>query len=180
MKKTILLFVLLGLSFGVRAQEKEIVSLVPEQRKNDIMISPFPTILTAYINLSYERLLSADSGLGLDAIVGINKEVKATQFSPFYRMYFGKKYAGGFFVEGFVPITTTQYKELDLRYGTISYKEPENVTSIGLGVGFGGKWVTRKHIVFEASVGVAKRFGNQNKMTTPVTTKGLLGIGYRF
>ena len=57
----------------------------------------------------------------------------------------------------------------------------EKNTTIGAGIGFGGKWVARRNIIFEASLGIARRFGmNSEYSDTPVTGKGMLGIGYRF
>ena len=181
MKKLLLIA---SLVFAVSAQAQEESS----DRQNDIMISPIELIAGPALNVSYERLLNKDSGIGINAVIildnGDNNGGLQSQISPYYRMYFGKKYASGFFVEGFVPITMSNDSVYVPYYGP-GYYEPtyknEKNTTIGAGIGFGGKWVARRNIVFEASIGIARRFGmNEEYSDTPVTGKGMLGIGYRF
>lgn len=186
MKRFLLLTLLMSFTLSINAQETSDVSEVSTQRMNDIMISPFPTIAGTHVSVSYERLLNADSGVGLDAFVSIQNSEGASQFSPYYRMYFGKKYAAGFFVEGFLPITTNKYKvdhyEVYPHDHVMYNSEEKTLTTFGFGVGLGGKWYTKKNIIFEASFGIARRFGNNEESYdySPITGKGMLGIGYRF
>lgn len=179
MKKLILFVVFAAGFLTVNAQE------VDTEKQNDIMISPIELIAGPALNISYERLLSNDSGIGINAIMLFNNNDEdsgiTSQISPYYRMYFGKKYASGFFVEGFAPITTsnngTYYYNAGPGYYDTSFT-PEKNTTIGVGIGFGGKWVAKRNIVFEASAGIARRFGSGN--FDKITGKGMLGIGYRF
>lgn len=169
---------------SLNAQETE-----ASVRQNDIMLSPIELISVPMLNVSYERLLNENSGVGINGIFyfgddnldGYDEDdSKLTQISPYYRMYFGKKYASGFFVEGFAPITmTTDYSYY---YNSPNATRVEDKrTTIGLGVGFGGKWVARKNIIFEASFGIARRFGESKyNNSSNITGKGMLGIGYRF
>lgn len=155
-------------------------------QQNDVMISPIELIATPMLNISYERLLNENSGVGINGIFYFgndsddsHEDSKFSQVSAYYRMYFGKKYAAGFFVEGFVPITMTT----DVRYyntGVSSDADRRSSTTIGAGIGFGGKWVVKRNFVFEASMGVARRFGKNNAYFSALTGKGMLGIGYRF
>ena len=181
MKK--LLFIA-SLVFAVSAQAQEEFS----DRHNDVMISPIELIAGPALNVSYERLLNKDSGIGINVAVLLDNNEDGdglqSQISPYYRMYFGKKYAAGFFVEAFVPITMsndavyTNYAGPGYFNTTVAY---EKNTTIGAGIGFGGKWVARRNIIFEASIGIARRFGLSSEYDdTPVTGKGMLGIGYRF
>lgn len=161
------------------------------ERKNDVMLSPIELIAAPLLNISYERLLSANSGIGINAMIYLGNnnddDYGLTQISPYYRIYFGKKYGAGFFVEGFVPITTTKDSYYNYNFNPYSsvyipptYNE-ETRTTIGIGVGFGGKWITRNNIIFEASLGIGRRFGNKSDYDdTNITGKGMLGIGYRF
>ncbi|MDQ0476003.1 DUF3575 domain-containing protein [Chryseobacterium sp. MDT2-18] len=180
--KNFLLIATLLLAFSVQAQN------TADQRQNDIIISPIELIAGPALNVSYERLLNKDSGIGINALLLLdnkdNGDGLQSQISPYYRMYFGKGYASGFFVEGFIPITTsndsvyTPY--VGPGYYASSYTYQKN-TTVGAGIGFGGKWVARRNIVFEASIGIARRFGMKSEYSdTPVTGKGMLGIGYRF
>jgi len=179
MKKFLLISAFFATFLQLHAQEGE-------EKQNDIMISPIELIAGPALNVSYERLLNESSGIGINVALLFNSDDSidgvTSQISPYYRMYFGKKYASGFFIEGFAPITMSN----DRNYDTYFYSDPygnssfeiEDNTTFGLGFGFGGKWIARKNILFEASAGIARRFGSGN--FDPITGKGMLGIGYRF
>ncbi len=181
MKKVLLLASLFS-AFFMNAQETS------GERQNDIMISPIELIAGPALNFSYERLLNKDSGIGINAILLLDKKSTdsgtTTQISPYYRMYFGKKYAAGFFVEGFVPITMSSDRTYDYVYNEYGYAsswtKDEKNTTVGIGVGFGGKWIARNNIIFEASMSVGRRFGINEEYDSAITGKGMLGIGYRF
>ncbi|MBH1958727.1 MAG: DUF3575 domain-containing protein [Flavobacteriia bacterium] len=181
MKKLLLPVAIFCLIVNLHAQETEV-----SDRRNDIMISPIELIAGPVLNVSYERLINENSGVGLNGLFYLgsnNDDYRVTQISPYYRMYFGKKYAAGFFVEGFAPITMTTDTYYDFYVGpgyNSSTPQEESNTTIGLGFGFGGKWVARKNILFEASMGIARRFGIDEKYDAAITGKGMLGIGYRF
>lgn len=179
MKKFLFISAFMASLSTVQGQEAE-TSLI---RKNDVMLGPIELIAGPILNISYERLLSENSGVGVNALFDLQKNQNSaiSQISPYYRMYFGKKYASGFFVEGFVPITKTKNTYVD--YNGYPYYVPsrnEDKTTVGIGVGFGGKWVARKNIIFEASTGIGRRFGLDKTYDTAITGKGMLGIGYRF
>ncbi len=88
MKKLLLIS---SLIFAVSAQAQEESS----DRQNDIMISPIELIAGPALNVSYERLLNKDSGIGLNVAVLLDNNDDGdglqSQISPYYRMYFGKK-----------------------------------------------------------------------------------------
>ncbi len=178
MKKLILIVAFAAGILSVNAQEDV-------EGQNDIMISPIELIAGPALNVSYERLLNKYSGIGVNVAFIFDKNTEesgiTSQISPYYRMYFGKKYASGFFVEGFAPITMSNDRQYEIYYndqfGNGRFEMEKN-TTIGLGIGFGGKWVARRNIVFEASSGIARRFGSGN--FDKITGKGMLGIGYRF
>ncbi len=179
MKKLLFSAVFMATFFNVQAQETE------SSAQNDIMISPIELIAGPALNISYERLLNKDSGIGINAVWLLDDADDgglSSQISPYYRMYFGKKYASGFFVEGFVPITTSSDTTWNYVYNQggypQSYYTEDKNTTVGVGIGFGGKWVARRNIIFEVSGGIARRFGSGN--FDNITGKGMLGIGYRF
>lgn len=192
MKKTISLIALILLgATGINAQSSN--SENNSERKNEIMLSPIELIAYPLLNISYERLISENSGVGINGMFYFGNdndsdETGFTQISPYYRMYFGKKYASGFFVEGFVPITSTKdyyYNYIYNENGSFTNYEENRRTTVGIGIGFGGKWITRNNIVFEVSGGLARRFGrNYDNYDyydgNNLTGKGMLGIGYRF
>lgn len=191
MKKNICILALtiLGITRTYAQTEK---SDSASERRNDVLISPIELIASPLLNISYERLIAENMGIGVNGMFYFKDKKEYydsgfSQISPFYRMYFGKKFASGFFVEGFVPITSTK------EYYTVYYSdetsysfknEEEKRTTVGIGIGLGGKWVTRNNIVFEVSGGIAKRFGSDKNTyyydNDNLTAKGMLGIGYRF
>ncbi|MCC2590488.1 hypothetical protein [Chryseobacterium sp. MFBS3-17] len=175
-------FVLLLLSFlMIDAQE------TPTERRNDIIGDPIMLIAVPAANVTYERILTEHNGLGLNVIIGLGEDNTGfSQFSPYYRFYFGKNFASGFFLEGFVPITTFKDHEMIFisnEYGgyyTESEKEIKR-TAAGAGFGVGGKWVVRNGLVIEASGGIARLFGDTgDDIFSEVTGRIMAGIGYRF
>lgn len=180
--------ILLGLSlifgtFAAQAQEN-----TEKQRKNDILADPILLIAVPLANVSYERFISDNKGIGINAMINLDRnDDRFTQFSAFYRMYFGKKYASGFFLEGFIPVTTEtndiysyNYDDVNGYFYTSSVRK-NNFTTVGIGFGVGGKWVMKNNLVIEASGGIARRFGDRDKhYFEEVTGKIMGGIGYRF
>ena len=182
MKKIILATVFCLSFINISAQEIE------AQKRNDIVADPFLLIAVPLVNVSFERLLSENSGLGVNAMISLQNDAdNFTQISPYYRMYFGRKFAQGFFLEGFVPVTMT--KEYDMVYfmddfgGYFTEGNERTVTTVGVGFGVGGKWVIRNGLVIEANGGIGRRLGGNLDDTWDgegVTGKIMGGIGYRF
>ena len=174
--RKILLFLMLLASFIPSFAQTE-TEEVPNFRKSDILIDPFWLIGGLALNASYERIISEDSGIGANAIFGFGDSLDDfTQISPYYRAYFGRKYASGFYIEGFLPITVSKdYEWLD------SGREMEKkYTTGGLGFGLGGKWVAKKKFVFELNIGIARKLIGDNGPSEPVTGKGMVGVGFAF
>ena len=86
--------------------------------------------------------------------------------TPYYRIYFGKKPATGFFFDGFgiYNITNTSYDKYTYdNFGYSSYStrvEGEKISDFALGFGLGGKWMPRKGVVLELSGGVGRNLFN--------------------
>ena len=184
MKKILLgLSVILGI-FSTQAQEKS-----EKQRKNDILADPILLIAVPMANVSYERILSQDIGVGVNAMIVLNNNDvdDFKQVSPYFRYYLGNKYASGFFFEGFIPVTWQKdyvynnYHDSPTNTYYYGYSTEKTVTTVGVGFGVGGKWVIKDRLVIEASGGIARRFGDFDKYDVgPVTGKIMGGVGYRF
>lgn len=183
MKKTLLLFALLSTIVIANAQETE-----SRQRKNDIVADPVMLIAVPMANLSYERLLTENMGLGVNAMITLGSNIENfKQFSPYFRYYLGKKYAAGFFFEAFAPVTMQRNEIYDYNYdeatNTMQYRNQvfNNYKTFGIGFGVGGKWVIKNRLVLEASGGIARRIGDvDNDNVGPLTGKIMGGVGYRF
>ncbi|WP_312076926.1 DUF3575 domain-containing protein [Chryseobacterium sp.] len=188
MKKLFTALTLLLALLNVNAQELNSNQESGSQRKNDIVIDPILLIAVPMLNVSYERILTENMGVGVNAMITLGDQVDdLKQFSPYFRFYMGKKYASGFFFEGFVPVTTQNEGFYNIVYDSptnttyYNYGGEKNVTTVGIGFGVGGKWVIKDRLVIEASGGIARRFGDLNKYDiSEVTGKIMGGIGYRF
>jgi len=188
MKKLFTILTVFITLFSLHAQEMNSNQENSQERKNDILADPVLLIAIPLVNVSYERLVSKDMGIGINAMITLNDEVDDfKQFSPYFRFYMGKNYASGFFLEGFVPVTIetvdTYGNYYDSPTNTYYYSNigSKNLTTVGIGFGVGGKWVIKNRLVLEASGGIARRFGDFNKYDIgEVTGKIMGGIGYRF
>lgn len=180
MKKNLLICFLLSISFVAFSQETE--ESVSHTRKNDLLIDPIFLIAGPIVNASYERILNEDYGVGVHTLFGLGAMDEIVQISPYARMYTGKKYASGFFLEAFVPITSTKedVSRYDDNTGNYIERRDERNSTVGLGVGLGGKWVVKRSIVLEIGGGVARRFGYKGTTGEPITGKWMMGIGYKF
>lgn len=198
MKKILTLVCALMLSFAMaqetknmdKTQEEAIVAVMQEsasEKRNDIVLNPIALIL-GVVNVSYEHHINKDSGIGVSTIFILDDYVVGNtsywHILPHYRYYFGKKWARGFFLEGFTGVIGQKYETIAY-YGHYDYGlyfpniyHTKNETNFGFGVGFGGKWETKGNILFEASLGIGRRLGSN--LGEPIFAKGMLGVGIRF
>jgi hypothetical protein len=183
MKKIILGICFSFLALNITAQETE------KERRNDIMIDPVLLIAVPAINISYERLLNKDMGVGINALITLNNYDHVQQFSPYFRYYLGRKFASGFFLEGFIPITNNPIDRYETYYDPVfnntvnRYVGDKKTTTVGFGFGFGGKWAIKDRLVLEASAGIGRRFMSSEQSygaSTDLTGKFMGGVGYRF
>lgn len=127
-----------------------------------------------------ERSLNEESAIGVSGMVPFDKDVKEDVkylITPYYRLYFGEKYAAGFFVEGFGMLN--EVKE-DFEFDDFSGEEEQFVTDFALGVGLGGKWVTKRGFVGELNFGIGRNLFNANEHGVKIVAKLGINVGYRF
>lgn len=178
MKKNFLLLIIL-FAFSVKAQNETDAN--PYQKNNEFKLNVIAPLFGA-VEGGFERYLNKNSSLGISAfIVYDNKENEDLNYyiSPYYRYYFGKKYASGFFVEGFGMFTSIDGKKI-YPADRLTFTENKDVYDVALGAGLGYKLVTKKGLVFEANAGYGKLLFNADKTDHDVVAKFGLGIGYRF
>jgi len=153
----------------------------PYQKNNEIKLNLI-TPLSGAVEVGFERYLNKKSSVGISALFVYDhtKENDMNYFvSQYYRYYFGKKYASGFFVEGFGMFTSIDGKKV-YAADNVTFTEGKDVYDLALGAGFGWKVVTRKGFVFEANVGYGRLVFNADKTDHNQVLKLGLSIGYRF
>lgn len=176
MKNVLVLLFLSLFTFGY-SQEKEKITFPKNEMKGNALF-----LVLGASEITYERLTDENSGLGVSLFFS-NEEDFDTSFSltPFYRAYFGKKQAAGFFVEGFSMISagnTGSYSDYNFNTNTYFTVEGKKYTDFALGFGVGSKWVHKRGFVFEINAGIGR---NLLSNTSPeIVGRGGITLGYRF
>lgn len=185
MKNYVLAFLVLFVVLGSQAQ----TDTIPKNNfgKNEIKLNAIMLLVGAF-EPSYEYNLSESSSVGLSLFIPFDNEnfdVNTNYYiSPYYRIFFGQKYAAGFFLEGFGMLNSTAREYYgNSQGGDFSYWE-KDVTDFALGFGLGGKWMTRGGFVFEVSGGIGRNlFNNSNSDyydSSPIVGKFGFNLGFRF
>ncbi len=175
MKKIVLALCIIATTFGY-GQEKEQDSFAKNEIKGNAIM-----LVAGALEGTYERLLNEESGVGVSLFVSYDESIN-TKFSltPYYRFYFGKKPAAGFFVEGFGMLDSYTQPASESDWFT-NYEGPEkNVTDFALGFGLGSKWVTKKGFVFEINGGIGRNLFNSSDTDYEIVGRGGITLGYRF
>jgi hypothetical protein len=192
MKKIILLLLLAFLTLQINAQEKEGTkeSRYPQDvdKKYELKINVFNLIGLSALDLSYERLINAESSYGVAVFYNftdINDDIgfpKKFSLTPYYRWFFSEStFARGFFVEGFGMLNTNQ--EIIYLLGNNS-ERIENDTSFALGISVGGKFITKSGFTTEVYLGVGRNLiKNENEddyFEFDIVGRFGISLGYRF
>ncbi|NNC50814.1 MAG: DUF3575 domain-containing protein [Flaviramulus sp.] len=180
MKKSLLLVVSLALSISSFSQETN-KDITTNQNFNEIKLNGLYLVLGA-IDVTYERTINEESAFGINVFLpfddDINDEINY-YISPYYRFYFGNKYAAGFFVEGFGMLNSTN----DYRYSSNGFDtvfEEEKITDFALGIGLGGKWITNRGFIGELNLGFGRNLFNSDRHDYEIIAKVGITVGYRF
>lgn len=140
---------------------------------------------------TYERILNAESGMGITLNFALENDFE-TKFSvtPFYRFYFGKKIASGFFIEGFsmlnsldIPDETYQTYDFQNNTYTTVVEKGDQYIDFALGFGAGFKIISKRNLVLEINAGIGRNLFNAEKNDFYGHTfvgRGGLTVGYRF
>lgn len=185
MKKLLTIFFIFSIGIAI-AQEAE----TKQEPKNELKINALFTII-GMPEFTYERIINEEMAAGVSVAFATEPDIE-TKFTltPYYRFYFGKKPAAGFYIEGFgmlnsINIPEYRYYNYDYTSDLYSYTtvKEEKYTDFALGFGIGAKWITKKGIVFELNSGVGRNLINANKNDYYDHTfvgRGGLSVGYRF
>lgn len=115
MKITFLTTLLLFSFFTVKAQNDNSANLY--EKKNEVKLNVLLPLAGAF-EVTYERILNKKSSLGISFFAPFDSgNIESTEddenyyISPYYRMYFGKKYASGFFCRKFRNVNFDRWKK---------------------------------------------------------------------
>jgi len=167
------IIILLMISNSLFSQEKINNTVDKHEIKGNILL------VAVVIDISYEYLLNSKSTIGMSFTYPYKKREKIIYIAtPYYRYYTGKKYAYGFFVEGFGMLISERKLER-LTEGTTTYKENTPKTYAGIGAGIGGKFLFKNNIVAEINIGLAGASRDDVAFLDLIPRAGI-SIGKRF
>lgn len=151
------------------------------QNFNEIKLNGLYMVLGA-IDIAYERTINEESAFGASVFVPFDDDDIDYDInfyvSPYYRMYFGKKYAAGFFVEGFGLLSS--YDKVSFSSGLNPTVSEDNALAFALGIGVGGKWVTKSGFIGELGLGIGRNIINDDDFNDELVGKINISVGYRF
>lgn len=187
MKKLTLFILLISVSISSFSQETAIET---EQKKYEVKINSISLIGFSWLDISYEYLINNESSFGIAGLISFNNDesldtYKTYSITPYYRRYFSKKYAQGFFIEGFGMLNG--YKENKYLYYDyiglpLSQHPRKTATNFALGVTAGAKFVSPNGFVVEFYFGIGRNlFRNFDYgLNDRIVGRGGVSLGYRF
>ena len=175
MKKQ-LIILLTACLFSVNLFSQETIWNNTQTNFNEFKINALYLVIGAF-EVTYETTLNEESAIGISVFLPIDKEVSDDikfNISPYYRFYFGDKYAAGFFVEGFGMLNSTN-RNIDFFVDEEDFR-----TDFALGFAVGGKWVTKRGFSIELFGGIGRNLFNNEGTDYELIGKGGVNLGYRF
>lgn len=147
--KNILFALMLLLTFSNYAQ---IEIPEPEEKRNEVYLNAFNLIAFKWFDVSYEYLLNEEASIGVSALISLDEEsygydsYRKYSVTPYYRHFFSRKYAQGFFMEAFGMINGGDNYHYWYVYenGTDMYFEEDvEYTDLAFGISVGGKFLSK-------------------------------------
>ena len=180
MKNVFFMAVMLFSFFDVNAQNG---SESQNKKKNELKTDLIQPLIGGSIEAIYERNLNNRSSLGISGQYMFSEKVDEDMnysLTPYYRRFFGKNYASGFFVEGFGMFSSIDGKKIYETKEQLIFTEGSDVYDLSLGLGLGSKWVTKNGYIFEINAGWGKQLFNADKTDHDQVLRYGFKFGYRF
>lgn len=182
MKKALLIFILLVSISNIQAQDD---TTEISNKQNELKINMTNLIGFKWLDIGYERILNEESSVGVGTLISLDKDIdglddyRTFSITPYYRHFFSKKYARGFFIEGFAMLHSGEdefyeYNELTFEG---SYND-ETYTDLAIGISTGAKFVTKRGFIAEIYLGIGRDLlGNSD---IEIVGRGGIAIGFQF
>ncbi|WP_010134416.1 hypothetical protein [Ochrovirga pacifica] len=153
-------------------------------QNNQIKLDLLDILVFRTLDVSYENQLNDEASVGLS--VFINFEPKSADFrynenfqlTPYFRQFLTTNKGFDFFGELFGTLNFGE-KETEMTEMGVTTKEKRNYSDFGLGIGAGGKHVSRNGYIFEFNVGVARNLFNA-KMSRQFVPRFGVSVGKQF
>lgn len=195
MMKNLILALLLILTNNLFAQKSDDNQPI---KKHELKFDVFNTIAFKAPAISYEYLLNEESSIGISGLINLYEDDNDGEhfidltpeynekymITPYYRRFFSRKPAWGFFIEGFGMINK-QEKTITQSFidsnSNVTYKKTlETSNNFAMGIAVGGKFVTNKGFTFEFFGGLGRNIATSNsKIATEVVPRLGILVGYR-
>lgn len=154
--------------------------------KHELKLNATNLIIFSYLDGAYEHLINEESSFGVNLLFSFSDdeifdEYRTFSITPYYRQYFSKKYAKGFFVEGFGMLNSGENVLIATfdQNGNITDSDSENYTDFALGISVGGKFVTPRGFVVDLYLGIGRNLLNTD-FSPELVGRGGVTLGYRF
>ncbi len=160
--------------------------VIKKEKSHELKINAFNTLIFKSIDGTYEYLISDESSVGISFLINLNDQNsdgpnynETFSITSYYRHFFSRKYAWGFFMEGFGMYNVQESDYYDYYYEGTSSNEKTN--NFALGISVGGKFVSQKGFVFEFFAGVGRNlFTSDSENNYEMVPRLGTSFGYRF
>ncbi len=155
--------------------------------KSELKLNATNLILFSYLDGAYEHLINEESSFGVSLLISLSDdeildEYRTFSITPYYRQYFSKKYAKGFFVEGFGMLNSGDDLSEFITFGEsgeVISSSNGSYTDFALGISVGGKFVTPRGFVVDLYLGIGRNLLNTD-FSPELVGRGGVTLGYRF
>lgn len=181
MKK--ILLICFGLLIASKSYAQEPENASENNNSSEVKLNALYLVLGAFEG-TYEYLLNEESGIGVSVFLPFDDEINENinyYISPYYRFYFGNKFASGFFLEGFGMLNSVNFNTYEYDGQDFIVQEQDRNTDFALGIGLGGKWITKRGLLGEINFGIGRNLFNDYEYDEDkIVGKFGITVGYRF
>lgn len=181
MKRTLLVFILMLSTLLVKAQNDSISNNL---KKNELKLNTTNLIAFSWLDIGYERVLNEEASIGVNLLVSFNnnedidlREYRTFSVTPYYRHFFSKKYAQGFFVEGFAMVNASKNDYFFDSISNQNIQDDKNYVDLALGVSGGAKFVTKRGFIAEFYFGLGRNLLGTGNLE--IVGRGGISIGLK-
>lgn len=179
MKQILVITFALAISTLTFAQEEEMINR-RELGQTEIKFN-MGTALFELIELSYERILNGDAGVGISTAYSFDESSEFRgMILPYFRFYPSERQkAEGFFLEANTGVIFSEDNIIEYSpYPGSGQNNRENRAGFGLGVAVGGKFISKRGLFGEVLGGLGREFNDETFIE--IYPRVGINFGFRF